>query len=69
MQFDPTLLREATKGFDQSCLLGVGGCGAVYLGKIFHTQHSYTQVAIKKLISNGFADATFMEKEVEALTK
>ena len=58
-EFLPSEIEEATQGFDDSLIIGRGGYGNVYKGLLHQTE-----VAIKKLKSNGSQGPSEFEMEV-----
>nr|GEY76366.1 serine-threonine/tyrosine-protein kinase catalytic domain-containing protein [Tanacetum cinerariifolium] len=67
-QFTFSEIQLATKNFDESLIIGRGGFGKVYKGKIIHGAGGLT-VAIKRLESTSNQGAVEFQAEVEMLTK
>ncbi|GER57349.1 receptor-like kinase [Striga asiatica] len=61
------VLREATDNFNEKAVLGKGGFGIVYRGKL----HDGTQIAVKRMESSMLSDKGLHEfkAEIEVLTK
>ncbi|EEC85093.1 hypothetical protein OsI_32462 [Oryza sativa Indica Group] len=61
-EFTYTEIKEATNDFDESKMIGHGGCGSVYKGFLRHTT-----VAIKKFNREGITGEKEFDDEVEIL--
>uniref|UniRef100_A0A0E0C6R3 RING-type E3 ubiquitin transferase n=1 Tax=Oryza meridionalis TaxID=40149 RepID=A0A0E0C6R3_9ORYZ len=61
-EFTYTEIKEATNDFDESKMIGHGGCGSVYKGFLRHTT-----VAVKKFNREGITGEKEFDDEVEIL--